>query len=206
MLRQSLFTLTGAALLALASCSPDNKAETTTVAEGTDTTTVTTTTTVDTTIYHTDADSLAWRIATDLALTDTAVSRKIRRVYHTRAHQLAVARLQYAQDTAGSYAAMRRFNDDSDRALKALVDKDRYRVYEQNRAAYYQGTPYTMMEVAPAKRGPAIEKMERKENGEVKIKYADGSKVKIGQDGDRKVKRADGVKIKSGDDGNKLKQ
>lgn len=209
MIRHSLLTLTGAALLTLASCSPDKTTETTTVdtTAGGDTTVTTTTTTVDTTTYHTYADSTARRIAADLALTDTVVSRKIRRVYHTRAHRLAVAKIQYAQDTAGYYAAMRRLNDDADRELQALVDKDRYKVYRQNRAAYYQGTPYSMGETTTAKAtGPAVEKVERKANGEVKIKYADGSKVKYDQDGDRKMKHADGTKVKVGDDGVKVKQ
>ncbi len=192
-------------LLATA-CSPDTKTtETATTADGS---TVTTTTTVDTTRYWNDLDPLTTRVATDLSLSDTAVVRRVRTVYRTRAHRLSAAETRYASDTTGRYAALRAANDEADRELRvALNDPARYRTYEQNRAAYYQGTPYTtgVVTESPARRGPAEVSREVSKDGEVKIKYADGSKMKIGQDGDTKLKNADGSKVKNGDDGHKVK-
>ncbi|MBC7447311.1 MAG: hypothetical protein H7330_04575 [Hymenobacteraceae bacterium] len=174
-----------------------------------DSTVTTTTTTVDTTQYWTALPTLTDRIAADLRLTDTVVVRKVRTVYRTRAHRLSAAERQYAADTTGRYAALRAANDEADRELRtALNDPARYRTYEQNRAAYYEGTPYTapVVTAPPAPRGPAEVSREVGKDGEVKIKYADGSKMKIGQDGDTKVKYADGHKVKNGDDGHKVKR
>ena len=202
-----LLALFGAAGLFATACSPD--AKTTETATNPDGTTVTTTTTVDTTRYWNDLDPLATRVATDLSLTDTVLVRKVRTVYRTRAHRLTAAEARYTTDTTGRYAALRAANDETDRELRAtLNDPARYRTYEQNRASYYQGTPYTAVVVAetpPARRGPAEISREVSKDGEVKIKYADGSKMKIGQDGDTKVKHADGRKVKNGDDGHKVK-
>ncbi len=201
-----VFVLCAAAGLLATACSPDAKTtETATTADGS---TVTTTTTIDTTRYWNDVPSLSDRIAADLSLTDTVVVRKVRTVYRTRAHRLTAAEARYLTDTTGRYAALRAANDETDRELRAaLNDPARYRAYEQNRAAYYEGTPYTTTEitVSPAPRGPAEISREVGKDGEVKIKYADGSKVKIGQDGDTKVKHADGRKVKDGDDGHKVK-
>lgn len=211
-MRTSLFALlAGAALLTTVGCSPDQKSDTTTTTTTTaaDTTVVTTTTAeADTTAFHPYADSLSRRVATDLALTDTALTRKLRRVYHIRAHRLAQARVQYVRDTSGYYRALRTLNDDADRALQSLLnDPARYKVYEQNRAAYYQGTPYTMTGGAadPGASSP-VKEMKAEKDGDVKIKYADGAKVKVGDDGDVKIKHADGTKTKTGDDGHKAKK
>ncbi len=206
-MRSSLvFALLGAAGLLATACSPDAKTtETTTTADGT---AVTTTTTVDTTTYWNAVPTLSDRVVADLKLDDTVLVRRVRTVYRTRAHRLTAAEAQYTADTTGRYAAFRAANDAADRELQASLDAARYRTYEQNRAAYYEGTPYTMVvvEKAPARRGPAEISREVSKDGEVKIKYADGSKMKIGEDGDTKVKHADGHKVKDGDDGHKVKQ
>ena len=200
-----LLAFAAAAGLLTAACS--NDAKTTEVTENPDGTTVTTTTTVDTARYWNDLPTLTDRVTSDLALADTVVVRKVRTAYRTRAHRLSAAEVQYAADTTGRYAALRAANDEADRELQAALDAARYRTYQQNRAAYYQGTPYSVVvvEATPAPSGPAVVKMEHEKDGDTKIKYADGSKVKIGQDGDTKIKRADGTKIKDGDDGHKVK-
>jgi hypothetical protein len=61
----------------------------------------------------------------------------------------------------------------------------------------------TSASAAPARRrGPAIEKYEKKANGETKIKYANGKTVKIDKDGDTKVEYPSGRKVKrDADDG-----
>lgn len=209
-MRHSLLILLAAATgLLTTACSQEAKTtETTTSTDADSTTVTTTTTTVDTARYWNNLDSLTRRITTDLSLTDTAASRKVATVYRTRARRLSAAERQYMADTTGRYAALRAANDEADRELRAaLNDPNRYKVYEQNRAAYYQGTPYTVtvVEATPAKRGPAVTKYEKDDDGSVKIKYANGTKVKIGADGDTKVKRADGTKVKDGDDGRKVK-
>ena len=203
-----MFALLGVAGLLTTACSPDAKTtETATTADGT---TVTTTTTVDTSQYWNAVPTLSDRIVADLKLDDTVLVRRVRTVYRTRAHRLTAAEVRYTADTTGRYAALRDANDQADRELKTTLDAARYRAYEQNRAAYYEGTPYTMVVVkatpAPAPSGPAEVSREVSKDGEVKIKYADGSKMKIGADGDTKVKHADGTKVKDGDDGYKVKK
>ena len=202
-----LAAFVGATALLTTACSPD--AKTTEVVETTpEGAVVTTTTTVDTAQYWNALPALSDRVAADLALTDTVVVRKVKNAYRSRAQRLSAAERQYAADTTGRYAALRAANDEADRELQAALDAARYRTYQQNRAAYYQGTPYTVVMVAEGatERKPAVTKYEKEADGDVKIKYADGSKVKIEADGDRKVKYANDTKIKTDEDGTKVKK
>lgn len=167
----------------------------------------------DTVAYRTDADRLADRIAQDLRLTDTVVVTKVQKTYYTRGRRIQQANTRYATDTTGRYAALRTINDETDRTVKTIVtDPAQYNTYTSNRDAYYAGTPYTASETttvettptrtaaAPRRQGPAIVKYER-DGGDVKIEYANGTKVKIDKDGERKTKYASGKKVKVDDDG-----
>jgi hypothetical protein len=166
----------------------------------------------DTAAYRTEASSLADRIAQDLNVTDTVVVTRIEKTYYTRGRRLNEINTRYATDTTGRYAAQRLVNDETDREVRTIVtNPTQYRTYETNRSSYYAGTPYSVTttttteerNAAPARRrGPAIEKYEQKANGETKIKYANGTTVKIDKDGDRKVEYPNGVKVKKdADDG-----
>ncbi|QJX46403.1 hypothetical protein HMJ29_05415 [Hymenobacter taeanensis] len=166
----------------------------------------------DTAAYLTEADRIADRIAQDLRLTDTVVVTRVQKTYYTRGRRIQQANTQYATDTTGRYAALRSINDETDRSVKTIVtDPAQYNTYTSNRDAYYAGTPYTPSTTettttttrasTPARRrGPAIVKYER-DGGDVKIEYANGTKVKIDKDGERKTKFASGRKVKVDDDG-----
>ncbi|SNC76151.1 hypothetical protein SAMN06265337_3240 [Hymenobacter gelipurpurascens] len=172
------------------------------------------TTDTDTVAYRTEADRLADRIAQDLRLTDTVVVTKVQKTYYTRGRRIQQANTRYATDTTGRYAALRTINDETDRSVKTIVTNPaQYNTYSSNRDAYYAGTPYTASETtvettttrtaaapAPRRKGPAIVKYER-DGGDVKIEYANGTKVKIDEDGERKTKYSSGKKVKVDDDG-----
>ncbi|UOQ65971.1 T-complex 10 C-terminal domain-containing protein [Hymenobacter volaticus] len=168
----------------------------------------------DTAAYRTDADALAARVAEDLKLTDTVVVTRIEKTYYTRGRRLNEATTRYTTDTTGRYAALRAINDETDQQVRTIIP-DQYDTYTANRATYYDGTPYTAATPAPAtastaeaparRRGPAIEKYEKKANGETKIKYANGKTVKIDKDGDTKVEYPNGTKVKRDADDGELK-
>ncbi|TGE09546.1 T-complex 10 C-terminal domain-containing protein [Hymenobacter fodinae] len=220
-MHKTLLFLSCAATLTAVSCNQDKQAavdaattpsaDTAVVARDAAATEVTSTD-ADTAAYRTDADRLADRIAQDLRLTDTVVVTKVQKTYYTRGRRLQEANTRYATDTTGRYAALRSINDETDRSVKTIVtDPAQYNTYASNREAYYAGTPYTattettstttIRAAAPARRqGPAIVKYER-DGGDVKIEYANGTKVKIDKDGERKTKYASGRKVKVDDDG-----
>ncbi|HEX8428343.1 T-complex 10 C-terminal domain-containing protein [Hymenobacter sp.] len=163
----------------------------------------------DTAAYRSDADALAARVAGDLKLNDTVVVTRIQRTYYTRGRRLNEATTRYTTDTTGRYAALRTINDETDQQVRTIIP-DQYDTYTTNRATYYDGTPYTdapaptatAVAAPPRRRGPAIEKYDRKANGSTKIKYANGKTVKIDKDGDTKVEYPNGTKVKrDADDG-----
>ncbi|TGD81621.1 T-complex 10 C-terminal domain-containing protein [Hymenobacter wooponensis] len=223
-MNKTLLFLSCAATLTAVSCNQDKQAamdaattpsaDTAVVARNSATTEVAATD-ADTASYRTDADRLSDRIAQDLRLTDTVVVTKVQKTYYTRGRRIQQANTQYATDTTGRYAALRSINDETDRSVKTIVtDPAQYNTYTSNRDAYYAGTPYTASTsttetttttstraTTPARRrGPAIVKYER-DGGDVKIEYANGTKVKIDKDGERKTKFASGRKVKVDDDG-----
>ncbi|WP_206980757.1 T-complex 10 C-terminal domain-containing protein [Hymenobacter telluris] len=207
-----LFLSVAAAALAATSCTQDKSAAVdAATTPAADTAVVVNEAPADTAAYRTDADALAARVAEDLKLTDTVVVTRISKTYYTRGRRLNEANARYTADTTGRYAALRTINDETDQQVKAIVP-DQYDTYAANRGTYYDGTPYTAIVVAPAasasaaaparRRGPAIEKYEKKANGETKIKYANGKTVKIDKDGDTKVEYPNGTKVKrDADDG-----
>lgn len=201
-MNKNLFSLAAAAALATTACTQDKPVETTTTAAvPADTAAIVTT---DTTTYRSEADQLAARVAQDLKLTDTVVVTRIQKTYYTRGRRLNEVETRYAADTTGRYAALKQVNDDADHDVQAILPTAQYSSYAANRATYYDGTPYTVVAVAPApvRRGPAIVKYE-KDGGDVKIEYANGTKVKIDEDGERKTKFASGRKVKVDDDGDR---
>jgi len=174
----------------------------------------------DTVGYHDDARRLTDRVATDLKLEDAEARRRMEYAYYTRNRRRAELESQYAVDTAGRYTAYRTLNDDTDREIRTIVtDPTRYHTYETNRTRYYEGGPYTAgtsttttstsatTTSKPARRGSKVVSYEN-DGGDVKIEYANGTKVKIDKDGDRKVKYPNGTKVKTdADDGErKVKQ
>lgn len=172
----------------------------------------------DTAVFRTDARHLASRVAGDLKLTDKTTTQRLEGVYYTRRRHLARLNDRYRADTTGRYAAVRGLNDETDRQVRRLLPNPvQVRTYESSRAGYYDG-PFTATaadaeveaaaaEVVPAvasaakttarprRRGARIIKY-KKRGGEVKIKYSDGTVVKIDKDGDRTIRHGIGHKVK----------
>jgi hypothetical protein len=203
-----------AAALATASCTQDKKVETTTTTTPEVTTTTTTTTTVDTMAASDDARRMAARVAEDLKLTDTVVVRRIERTYYTRGRKLNALQTQYATDTTGRYAAIRQANDEADNAIRAdLNNPAYYNTYAANRANYGEG-PYSLVPGTVTTttthrtggslgQGSGVKKLENQNDGDHKVKYENGAKIKRNDDGSVKIKRADGTKIKIDENGNR---
>lgn len=210
-MQKTLLLFSAAATLAATACTQDKPAAVdAATTPSADTAVVVSRDGADTAAYRTDADALAARVAEDLKLTDTVVVTRIEKTYYTRGRRLNEASTRYTTDTTGRYAALRAINDETDQQVRTIIP-DQYDTYTSNRATYYDGTPYTAAAPAPAaasaaeapaRRGPAIEKYEKKANGETKIKYANGKTVKIDKDGDTKVEYPNGTKVKrDADDG-----
>jgi hypothetical protein len=202
-MKSKLLLLATAATVAFASCSQEKKTEvteTTTVPAGT--TETTTTTTIDSTSYRTSADQLASQVAADLRATDEATKARLQQIYYNRGR--ALRDIEARPDTAGRYTAVRDLNDMTTREVKTVVtDPTAYRTYTDNQGNYYAG-PYTTTVVTtttakPAARpslgarvgqGSGVKKYENDgDDRTVKIKRADGTKIKIDEDGHRTVKK-----------------
>jgi hypothetical protein len=203
-----------AAAFATASCSQEKKTETTetTAVPGGEQTTTTTTTTVDTAAYRTSADQLVDQVATDLKATDAAIKTRLQNAYYTRGRALRDLDTRYATDTTGRYAALKAVNDQTTSEVKTIVDPAQYKTYTTSQGTYYSG-PYTATTVtttsakpslgARVGQGSGIKKLEHEGDGDHKVKYENGAKIKRDDDGSVKIKRADGTKIKIDEDGHR---
>ncbi|WP_375417139.1 hypothetical protein [uncultured Hymenobacter sp.] len=173
----------------------------------------------DTITYRTDARHLADRVAADLKLADPITERRLEKVYFVRRQRRAQLDRRYTADTTGRYAALRQLNDDTDREVRQVLPSPALtRTYERGRAGYYDGpltataasaeaevsaeatpvvaaTGTTSARRSAPRRGARIVKY-KKSGDEVKIKYSDGTKVKIGKDGRRRVRHGLGAKKK----------
>ncbi|KAA9333267.1 hypothetical protein F0P96_09830 [Hymenobacter busanensis] len=210
-MKNSLFLFPVAAAFALASCNRDKPAAvdaaTTPAAD-----TAVVVSNADTTLYQDQAYRSADMVATDLGLTDTAQTRRVRTVYYNRARRLGDLDTRYATDTTGRYVAVRQVDTETDNEIRTVLNDDaRYRTYQTNRARYYGYADAeeasevdargTANGTAPRRRGPAIVKYKKDRSG-TKVEYANGTVVKIDKDGDRKVEYANGTKVKrDADDG-----
>ena len=198
-MKNSLLILAGAAALSLASCSQEKTTEVTTTPGAADGMTTTTTTTM-TPMSEADIEARAQRIAdkmvADMKITDEATKTKIRTVYVNRYKRMNEARTKYAADTTGMATAMREANTETDAEFKTVfVDPTQYQAYESSRMTYYD-----MENEAPA--AAASTDMNAAQTTTMDSKMADGSKMKVKANGDVKIKDAEGNKMKvDGDDG-----
>jgi hypothetical protein len=208
-----LLLVAAAAAFATASCSQEKKTETTettTVPGGEQTTT--TTTTVDTAAYRTSADALATQVANDLKASDAAIKTRLQNAYYNRGRALRDLDTRYATDTTGRYAALKAVNDQTTSEVKTIVDPAQYKTYTTSQGTYYNG-PYTATTVtttttkpslgARVGQGSGIKKLEHEGDGDHKVKYENGAKIKRDDDGSMKIKRADGTKIKIDENGHR---
>jgi hypothetical protein len=206
--------LLAAASLATVACSQEKKVETTT------TTTVpaadpnTAVVVPDTMAAHDEARRLAARVAEDLKLTDTVLVTRIERTYYTRGRRLGELQTRYTTDTTGRYLAVRQANDQADTEVRTTLNNPAYyNTYSANRASYGEG-PYSLVparvepirtgvHTASVGQGSGVKKLENQNDGDHKVKYENGAKVKRSDDGSVKIKRADGTKIKIDENGNR---
>lgn len=208
-MKSALLLFSCAAALSLAACNSDKSA----AVDAATTPSADTAVVVDNDVvmlYREQGNRVATRVATDLGLSDTAQVGRVRRAYDTRATRLGEVDTRYATDTIGRAAALRDIDRETDTEIKSIVNDDaRYRTYETNRTAYYTGQAYTAAETStsakPAttqRRGPAVVSYDKQKDGDTKIEYADGRKVKVDKDGDRKTEYPNGTKVKrDSDDG-----
>ena len=209
-MKNSLLMLAGAAALSLASCSQEKTTEVTTApADGT-TTTTTTTTSTTTPMSEADIQARAQRVAdkmvADMKITDEATKTKIRTVYVNRYNRMNEMRTKYGTDTTGMAASMRESNMSTDTEFKSVfTNPAQYQAYETSRTTYYgeDNTPMDSMSSSDMSNtsdmstsAPASSDMSGSSMS------ADGGKVKVKADGDVKIKDAEGNKLKiDGDDG-----
>lgn len=165
--------------------------------------------------YHPNPEWQARQVVYNLSLAaDTALTRRITGVFTTRARSLTQLQTRYATDTAGRYAAIRTLNDDTDQAIATLLpDPGQQRRYRATRATIYAGTPFTRTTAerrsqkagkspspsatqpvgrsaaAPRPRTPAVVDVKRRPNGDVKIRYANGTTVVRDRKGQRKTRK-----------------
>ena len=207
-MKNSLLILAGAAALSLASCSQEKTTDTI-VAAG-DGTTTTTTTTTTAPMSEADMEARAQRIAdkmvADMKITDEATKTKIRTVYVNRYNRMNEMRTKYGTDTTGMAASMRESNMSTDTEFKSVfTNPAQYQAYETSRTTYYgeDNTPMDSMSSSDMSNtsdmstsAPASSDMSGSSMS------ADGGKVKVKADGDVKIKDAEGNKLKiDGDDG-----
>ncbi len=207
-MKNSLFVLPFAGLLALASCSQEKTTETTV-----DTTTTTSTT--DDVMYHSRANRIARQMATDLSITDTATVARAENVYYNRSRRLAEVRAQHTADTTGQYAQMQTINSAADAEFETVFsDPAQYQSYTARRLEYADDRYADETDMpasgsatgsASAASSPAYSdspgETKTDADGGYKTKYEDGTKVKVDANGDTKVKNADGSVLKIDENG-----
>ena len=222
-MKYSLLILAGAAALSLASCSQEKTTEVATTDGAAGTTTTTTTTTTSAPMSEADIQARARRVAdkmvADMKITDEAMKTKIRTVYVNRYNRMNEMRTKYGTDTTGMAASMRESNMSTDTEFKSVfTDPTQYQAYETSRTTYYGEDNTPMDNMSSSDMSPSSDmsnsastssdmssstmsadggKMKVKADGDVKIKDAQGNKLKIdGDDGTLKEKPADGGKTK----------
>jgi hypothetical protein len=153
----------------------------------------------------------------DMKITDAAMKTKIRTVYVNRYKRINDLRTKYGTDTTGMAAAMRESDMSTDTEFKSVfTDPTQYSAYESSRTTYYaeDNTPMdsNMSSSADMSAGSADAsgsnmsaadmageggKVKVKADGDIKIKDAEGNKMKVdGDDGTMKMKPVDGEKTK----------
>lgn len=202
-MKNSLFLLSCAAALTLASCSQEKTADTTTTAAADGTTTTTTTTTTSTSYSDEAIQQRADRIAAAMAAKmklDDATREKVRTVYITRGKRLGALQQQYATDTTGMAAAMRTAYTESDTELKTVfTDPTQYSAYESSRTEYMDDNYMDDSNMASSSDASTTDNSASASTGTGSM---EGGKVKVKADGDVKIKDAEGNKVKmDGDDG-----
>ncbi|WP_045687577.1 hypothetical protein [Hymenobacter sp. AT01-02] len=207
-MKKTLFLLSCAVGLTMASCSQDKTADTAT----TDGAATTTTTTTTSTSYSDDAiQRRADRMAADMAAKmkfDEATREKVRTAYINRGKRLGELQQQYASDTAGRAAAMRDAYASSDTEFKSIfTDPTQYSAYESSRTEYMDdrymdddAISASSSDMSMDSSGTGNSTMSSSAGSSMSSGMqgsADGGKMKIKRDGDVKIKDAEAIKPSS---------
>ncbi|GAA4040695.1 hypothetical protein GCM10022409_28340 [Hymenobacter glaciei] len=206
-MKNSLLILAGAAALSLASCSQEKTTEVATTDGAAGTTTTTTTTTTSAPMSEADIQARAQRIADKMAanmkITDEAMKTKIRTVYVNRYNRMNEMRTKYGTDTTGMAVAMRESNMSTDTEFKTVfTDPTQYQAYESSRTTYYDEDNAPMDNMSSDMSNSSSDMSNSSSDMSGSKMSADGGKMKVKADGDIKIKDADGNKMKiDGDDG-----
>ena len=220
-MKNSLLLLAGAAALSLASCSQEKTTDTTTTGAGS---TTTTTTTAAAPMSDADIDARAQqtadKMAANMKITDEATKTKIRTVYVNLYKRMNELRSKYTTDTTGMAVAMRDANKAHDQEFKVIfVDPTQYQAYESSRSTYddskymdnTSATPIADTTGAMSSSTMSSDNTTTNtdnnmsggtgttgmEASKMKVKAADGSKIKVKENGKVKTKDADGTKTKN---------
>ena len=162
-------------------------------------------------------------MAANMKITDEATKTKIRTVYVSRYKRMNELRIKYTTDTTGMAVAMRDANKAQDQEFKVIfVDPTQYQAYESSRSTYddsnYTGNTSapSMADTTGSMSSSSSSNMSSDntttntdnnmsggtgttgmEASKMKVKAADGSKIKVKENGKVKTKDADGTKTKN---------
>jgi hypothetical protein len=210
-MKNSILILAGAAALSLASCSQEKTTETsTTTTTGTEGTAMSGAD-MDA-MAEARAQRIADRMVADMKITDEATKTKIRTVYVNRYRQMGDVRSKYTTDTTGMAAAVREANAATDAEFKTIfTDPTQYSAYESSRSSYYEmenddsmsSSNMTGSDMSTSTSSDASGNMSGSGSASGSGNMSgDGGKMKVKADGDVKIKDAQGNKMKiDGDDG-----
>lgn len=136
----------------------------------------------------------------DTKITDESTKTKIRTVYVNRYKRMNDMRTKYGTDTTGMAVANRDASMAEDQEFKTVfADPIQYQAYESSRATYDDSN---FMDDNASTITPADNTMNNSAIETGKTKMDDGSKIKVKSDGDVKMKDAEGNKLKmASDDG-----
>jgi len=196
-MKKTILLLSCAGVLTMASCSQEKTTDTATT-----TTDATATASTDNdAVYHTRAQRIAQRMATDMKITDTTTVSRIENTYYNRSRRLGELQSKYTSDTTGMATDMRGVGTDTDTEFKNIfTDPTQYSAYESSRSTYDESNymdDNTSSDNSATASGVMIDN-----STPMKVKDEAGNKLKVKKDGDVKLKDSEDNKLKmDADDG-----
>ena len=199
-MKKTILLLSCAAALTMASCSQEKSNDTATTTTTTTDATPTASTDNDA-MYHSRAQRIAQRMATDMKITDTAVVSRIENTYYNRSRRLGELQAKYTSDTTGMASDMRSVNTDVDTEFKGIfTEPTQYSAYESSRSTYDESN--YMDDNASGDNSATASGVMVDNSTPMKVKDEAGNKLKVKKDGDVKLKDSEDNKLKmDGDDG-----
>ncbi|GGF14925.1 hypothetical protein [Hymenobacter cavernae] len=202
-MKKMILLLSCAGALTMASCSQEKTTDTATTTTTTDATA--TASTDNDAVYHTRAQRIAQRMASDMKITDTAVVSRIENTYYNRSRRLGELQSKYTSDTTGMSADMRGVYTDTDTEFKGIfTDPTQYSAYESSRSTYDESNYMddNSMSASADQSSDDASGVVVDNSTPMKVKDEAGNKLKVKKDGDVKLKDSEDNKLKmDADDG-----